>query len=122
MSEHGTKKEKVSGKATLSKREERKKKQKDAMGEYIYIKVYRMRCVSVGINDDTGPSPMLLEESSFVCLLFYGYCDMRVLGLRIGLERRTRLDTLEPCVAVVFLVCTQVMILTHPRRRVNTAR
>jgi hypothetical protein len=24
-------------------------------GIYIYIKVYRMRCVSVGINDDTGP-------------------------------------------------------------------
>jgi hypothetical protein len=59
MSEHSTKKKKVNEKVTLSKREELKKqrkKQKDARGGiYIYIKVYRMRCVSVSINDDTGP-------------------------------------------------------------------
>jgi len=81
--------------------------------------------MSVGINDDTGLSPvfvLVLEESSFLCLLFYGYLNMHVLGLRIGFERRARLDTPKPCVAVVFLVCTQVMVLTHPRRRVNTER
>lgn len=65
---------------------------------------------------------LVLEESSLVCLLIYGHRDMHMLGLRTGLERRTRLDTLKPCVAVVFLVRTQVMILTHPRRRVNAAR
>jgi hypothetical protein len=42
----------VSEKVALSKR--KKEKTKDAMGD-IYIKVYRMRCVSVGINDDSGP-------------------------------------------------------------------
>jgi hypothetical protein len=31
-----------------------KQKNADAMGIYKYIKVYRMHCVSVGINDDTG--------------------------------------------------------------------
>jgi hypothetical protein len=65
MSEHSTRKEKVSEKVTLSKREERKRKQKDAMGGiYIYIKVYRMRCVSVGINDDTGPVSSARARSS----------------------------------------------------------
>ena len=81
--------------------------------------------MSVGMNDDTGLSPVLvlvLEESSFLCLLFYGYLDMHVLGLRVGLERRTRLDTLKPCISVVFLVRTQVMVLTHARWGVNTAR
>ena len=67
-----------------------------------------------------GPCLLVLEESSFVCLLVYIYLDMQVLGLRIGLERRTRLDTLKPCIAVVFLVCTQVVVLTHPGRRINT--
>ena len=37
-------------------------------------------------------------------------------------QRRARPDALEPCIAVVLILCTQVMILTWPGRRVDTAR
>jgi len=65
---------------------------------------------------------VLLEEPSLVCLLVYSHLDMHVFGPYTGTECRARLDTLKPCVAVIFLFRTQVVVLTHPRRRVDTAR
>jgi len=63
-------------------------------------------------------SVMLLKESSFVCLLFYGHLDVRV--LEHYPRRRARLDTLEPHIAVVLLVRTQVVVLAWSRGSVNT--
>ena len=62
----------------------------------------------------------MLEESSFVCLLFYGHIDVRMVHLRP--RRRARVDALEPSITLILLLCTQIMILTCPRRRVNTVR
>lgn len=62
----------------------------------------------------------VLEEPSLVCLLFYRHLDVHMVRLYTGLERRARLETLKPFIAIVFLVCTDVVVLTHPRRRVNT--
>ena len=62
----------------------------------------------------------VLEESSFVCLLFYGHFDVRVLERYP--RRRARLDTLEPRIAVVLLIRAQVVVLAWPRGSVNTVR
>jgi len=81
-------------------------------------------CMSVVLLKQNPPCflrlSVLLEESSFVCFIIYGYFDVRVLGNYP--RRRARLDTLEPRIAVVLLICTQVMVLAWPRGSVNTPR
>ena len=99
----------------LKKKGMKKIKSKDAVGIYM---LKCIECVSVVLRMISRG----LEESSLVSLIFYGHLDMHVVRLRTGLERRTSLNTLKPSIAVVFFLCTQVMVLTHPRWRVNTSR
>lgn len=91
------------GKTSMGERREnercrnKKMKRNDAMRWDIVCRMHERR-----LKDTLS----MLKEPSLVGLLVYGHLDVCVIRLCTGLERRTCLETLKPCIAIVFLLCT----------------